>query len=96
MELEAGGRRIARARTFGDVPVGEAIWYENGNGLAEIAVNQGRADGVLGLKVGDEVGVFGTRSEGYRLSSPYGTDPRARRRSMSSITGIRLPIPSMT
>ncbi|MGF7207565.1 hypothetical protein GGE65_002138 [Skermanella aerolata] len=61
VELEAGGRRIARARTFGDVPVGEAIWYENGNGLAEIAVNQGRADGVLGLKVGDEVGVFGTR-----------------------------------
>lgn len=59
VELEAGGRRIARARTFGDVPVGEAIWYENSNGLAEIAVNQGRADGVLGLKVGDEVGISG-------------------------------------
>jgi S-adenosyl-L-methionine hydrolase (adenosine-forming) len=59
VELEAGGRRVKRARTFGDVPVGEAIWYENGNGLAEIAVNQGRADGVLGLKVGDEVGVSG-------------------------------------
>jgi S-adenosylmethionine hydrolase len=59
VELEAGGRRVKRARTFGDVPVGEAIWYENGNGLAEIAVNQGRADGVLGLTVGDEVGVSG-------------------------------------
>jgi S-adenosylmethionine hydrolase len=59
VELEAGGRRVKRARTFGDVPVGEAIWYENGNGLAEIAVNQGRADGVLGLKVGDEVGISG-------------------------------------
>lgn len=62
MELEAGGRRIARARTFGDVPPGEAIWYENSNGLAEIAVNRGRADGMLGLKVGDEVGVYRTET----------------------------------
>jgi hypothetical protein len=46
---------VKRARTFGDVPVGEAIWYENSNGLAEVAVNQGRADSVLGLAVGDEV-----------------------------------------
>jgi S-adenosylmethionine hydrolase len=61
VELEAGGRRIKRARTFGDVPVGEAIWYENSNGLAEIAVNQGRADAVLGLKVGDEVRIAGLR-----------------------------------
>ena len=53
--LEAGGRRITRARTFGDVPVGQALWYENSNGLAEIAVNQGRADSALGLAVGDEV-----------------------------------------
>jgi len=59
VELEAGGRRVKRARTFGDVPVGEAIWYENSNGLAEIAVNQGRADSILGLRVGDEVGVCG-------------------------------------
>jgi S-adenosylmethionine hydrolase len=53
--LEAGGRRITRARTFGDVPLGEALWYENSNGLAEITVNQGRADSALGLAVGDEV-----------------------------------------
>jgi S-adenosyl-L-methionine hydrolase (adenosine-forming) len=53
--LEAGGRRITRARTFGDVPLGEALWYENSNGLAEIAVNQGRADSALGLAVGDAV-----------------------------------------
>ena len=59
VELVAAGRRVKRARTFGDVPVGEAIWYENSNGLAEIAVNQGRADSVLGLKVGDEVEVYG-------------------------------------
>jgi S-adenosyl-L-methionine hydrolase (adenosine-forming) len=54
--LDAAGRRIPRARTFSDVPVGEPLWYENANGLAEIAVNQGRADRALGLRVGDPVG----------------------------------------
>jgi S-adenosylmethionine hydrolase len=40
------------ARTFTDVARGQAFWYENANGLVEIAVNQGRADEVLGLRVG--------------------------------------------
>lgn len=53
--LEAGGRLLARRRTFGDVAPGTAFWYENANGLAEIAVNRGRADRQLGLKVGDAV-----------------------------------------
>lgn len=48
----ASGVTIARARTFSDVPAGAALWYENANGLAEIAVNLGRADSVLGLAVG--------------------------------------------
>ena len=57
-----GGPRIVRpARTFGEVSPGEAFWYENANGLAEIAVNQGRADVVLGVGVGDEVGLGGFR-----------------------------------
>ena len=51
------GRRLERARTFGDVPVGDAFWYANANGLAEIAVNQGRADRALGLELGAPVGV---------------------------------------
>jgi S-adenosylmethionine hydrolase len=51
-DLLAGGRRIARARTFSDVPVGSALWYANSNGLAEVAVNQGRADADLGLGAG--------------------------------------------
>ena len=46
------GQRVPRVRTFSDVPVGHPIWYENSNGLAEIAVNQGRADRVLDLRVG--------------------------------------------
>jgi S-adenosylmethionine hydrolase len=50
-----GDRPIARARTFADVPIGDAFWYENAFGLVEIAVNQGRADVVLGLRVGDSL-----------------------------------------
>lgn len=53
--LEAGGRRLGRARTFSDVPPGEAFWYENANGLAEIAVHAGRADRVLGIAPGTVV-----------------------------------------
>jgi len=48
---------LERARTFGDRPAGVALWYENSNGLAEIAVNQGRADRDLGLSVGTPVAI---------------------------------------
>ena len=50
--LEVNGQPVKRARTFSDVPPGEAFWYENANGLVEFAVNRGRADEVLGLKAG--------------------------------------------
>ena len=50
-----GARRLGRLRTFYDAAPGAAFWYENANGLAEIAVNQGRADRALGLKVGTPV-----------------------------------------
>jgi S-adenosylmethionine hydrolase len=53
--LEAQGRVIRRHRTFADVPAGESLWYTNGNGLAEIAVNQGRASELLNLTVGSPV-----------------------------------------
>lgn len=55
--LIAGGHRIPRARTFSDLPEGAALWYENSNGLAEIAVNLGRADEALGLRIGSAVAV---------------------------------------
>lgn len=48
-------RTIARAVTFADVARGEAFWYENSSGLLEIAVNQGRADHCLSMRVGDLV-----------------------------------------
>jgi S-adenosyl-L-methionine hydrolase (adenosine-forming) len=53
--LAAAGRVLERARTFSDRPPGTAFWYENSNGLAEIAVNQGRADRDLGLAIGSPV-----------------------------------------
>jgi S-adenosyl-L-methionine hydrolase (adenosine-forming) len=55
--LAAAGRVLERATTFGDRPAGTAFWYENSNGLAEIAVNQGRAD-ALGLAIGSTVVVI--------------------------------------
>ena len=56
--LAAAGRVLVRRRTFSDVPAGEAFWYENSNGLAEIAVNSGRADAALGLAVGSPVAIL--------------------------------------
>lgn len=53
--LVIGDTRVARARTFSDVAVGTAFWYENAFGLVEIAVNQGRADVDLSLRTGDSI-----------------------------------------
>ena len=53
--LAVGARRLGRLRTFSDAARGAAFWYENANGLAEVAVNQGRADRLLGLGVGTPV-----------------------------------------
>jgi S-adenosyl-L-methionine hydrolase (adenosine-forming) len=53
--LAAAGRILGRARTFSDLPLGAAFWYENSNGLAEIAVNQGRADRELNLSIGAQI-----------------------------------------
>jgi S-adenosyl-L-methionine hydrolase (adenosine-forming) len=50
--LAVAGRVLERARTFTDRSPGAAFWYENSNGLAEIAVNQARADHELGLAIG--------------------------------------------
>ncbi len=57
--VAVGDKRLTYARTFGDVDAGAAMWTKNANGLLELAVNQGRADEVLGLKLADAVGVAG-------------------------------------
>jgi S-adenosylmethionine hydrolase len=53
--LEAGEKTLPPARTFSSVPEGAAFWYENSTGLAEIAVNGGRADAALALRIGSKV-----------------------------------------
>ena len=55
--LEAAGRLVPYARTFGEVPPGTAFWYENSSGLAEIAVNCGSTSDALGLQLGSPVSV---------------------------------------
>ena len=59
VELQLGERRLKFARTFSDVDAGVAFWYANSSGLVEFAVNRGRADAVLGLKVGTPFHVAG-------------------------------------
>jgi len=53
--LSVAGRSLRRARVFSDLALGEPFWYENANGLAEIAVNQGRAADDLVLSIGSPV-----------------------------------------
>jgi len=49
------GHRLKQAATFGSVNSGDVFWYENSQGLVELAVNAGRADQVLGIQVGDAI-----------------------------------------
>jgi S-adenosylmethionine hydrolase len=53
--VRVGSSLLAHARTFEQVPVGQAFWYENSNGLVELAVNQGRADQRLPVSIGDQI-----------------------------------------
>jgi S-adenosyl-L-methionine hydrolase (adenosine-forming) len=55
--LVAGDRILPKARTFSDVPLASAFWYENANGLAEISVNGSRADTTLGIAIGSPVAI---------------------------------------
>jgi S-adenosyl-L-methionine hydrolase (adenosine-forming) len=61
--LEVAGHRMARRRIFADVSPGEALWYENANGLAEIAVNGGSAAAAFGLAPGSPVVAHPGRAE---------------------------------
>ena len=49
------GESVPLARTFGDVPKGDALTYVGSDGLMEIAVNGGRAADVLGISIADPV-----------------------------------------
>lgn len=60
--FEAGGCLVSYARTFSEAPAGQAFWYENSQGLVEIAVNQDRADDVLNLSIGERIRCPGKQS----------------------------------
>jgi len=53
--LVVHGHRFGYARTYSDVSPGQGFWYENANGLVEIAINQGRAAECCSLTLGDTV-----------------------------------------
>jgi S-adenosylmethionine hydrolase len=55
--LRISNTTIIHAHVFSDVETGALFWYENANGLVEIAVNRGRADD-LGLTVGAPVTIL--------------------------------------
>jgi S-adenosylmethionine hydrolase len=57
--LVVGGAKLAMASTFSSVPPGEAFWYINSNGLAEIAVNGKRADHALSVEIGSPIRIEG-------------------------------------
>jgi hypothetical protein len=80
--LAAAGQVLERERTFSDRPPGAAFWYENSNGLAEIAVNQGRADRDLDLAIGIPVEIFFLNEGGPR---------RPQRRSRPAIRPATRP-----
>jgi len=64
--LTINGHRLQRARVFADVATGEAFWYENANGLVELAVNRGRADERLAIAHGMNVCVLtGAEQHGH-------------------------------
>lgn len=53
----ANGYEFARCRTYADVADGATLWYENSNGLVELAINRGDAARRYGIKVGTPVSV---------------------------------------
>jgi S-adenosylmethionine hydrolase len=53
--LAAGGLRLPYARVFSETAAGSAFWYENSQGLVEIAVNCDSAARKLSLGIGDPV-----------------------------------------
>lgn len=53
--LRVGHQEIVNGNTFSDVKKNKALWYENSNGMIEIAVNQGNAAELLELKIGSHI-----------------------------------------
>lgn len=54
-QFELSGHRIGHADVYFAVPHHAAFWFENSQGLVEIAVNRGSAQHVLNLAIGQPV-----------------------------------------
>ena len=57
--ISVRGARLTYARVFASVRPGQCFWYRNSIGLVEIAANRASAAQLLGLAVGEAVGVDG-------------------------------------
>jgi len=55
--VRIGGAVLDYARTYSETGKGAGLWYENANGLVEIAVNQGSASTQFRISLGDLVHV---------------------------------------
>lgn len=53
--LAVAGRRLRYARVFSDAKDGEPFWYDNSQGLVEVAMDRSSAAQALGLEVGAPV-----------------------------------------
>ena len=53
--LHVSGMELAYAKIFSAVAEGKSFWYENSNGLVELAVNKGSAEKLLKLSIGSSV-----------------------------------------
>ena len=58
--VEIDGKQIERALRFSSVQKSQCFWYENSNGLVEIAAREDSAAKLLGLGVGDEIKIIGS------------------------------------
>jgi S-adenosylmethionine hydrolase len=57
--LEIQGQRCCYCRTFAEAGAGLLFWYENSNGLVEIALNQGDAAAASGMRIGSLIRIPG-------------------------------------
>jgi hypothetical protein len=49
------GHNLENAAKFSDLSEGAGFWIENSSGMVEIAVNKGRADAALALRMGSAI-----------------------------------------
>ena len=56
--LHVGGRVVPIRRVYGDVAPGEVVGLAGSNGLLEVAVREGSAAGVLGVRRGGRVVLY--------------------------------------